>query len=270
MNYLPLALVALGSINLAQAAESDTYISNGQVYHSRGWVVEFGAGYNSDIIKEQKNDYKFAFGDHNRFGPRVNVGYHGDRFNADLDKGINYRLYGKDRDAITFSTYLTGNGLWLDKDVSKVLAGMEERRISADLGLNMDIKVGPRGVLSTNFQHDISGEYKGYVAGVRYQQILNLGRLDLVPFVAVSYNSAKFNDHYFGVSKKEALPKRAQYEAKAGVNYDVGYQLILPLSSNWRITQQTSYTRLSKEIADSPITDSRNQWSANLMASYRF
>ncbi|GAM60741.1 outer membrane protein ompV [Vibrio ishigakensis] len=46
-----------------------------------------------------------------------------------------------------------------DSDKADILAGMSDRKFSADLGLNADIHLG-QGTLATKFQHDVTGVYK--------------------------------------------------------------------------------------------------------------
>ncbi|WP_428772244.1 MipA/OmpV family protein [Vibrio sp.] len=269
MKYLPLVLITLGVANGAVAG--DTYIRNGQIYNNEGgWIAEFGASYASDLYKQEKSTYKFGFGSKNRFGPVLNAGYHGEDFNFDLRGGVNYRFFGETGDAVNLSAYVGSSGIYRDKDLADSLKGTDKRYPSLDLGLNMDLQVAPQGTLSSYIQHDVSGQYKSYVAGMRYYQIINIGKVDFVPFAGIRYNSAKFNNHYFGINKKEATKTRPLYEAKAGFNYELGYKLVVPLSENWSVSQKTTFTRLSKQIANSPVVEGRNQWMASVLASYRF
>ncbi|UPQ89123.1 outer membrane protein OmpV [Vibrio sinaloensis] len=253
-----LCSLALATASAASSA-SDTYILNGNIYTKQNsWIVEAGVAGSSDLVKDQKDNV----------GPLLNVGYQGEDFNVAVS-GINYRFLGNDSDRVNMSAYLSSSGLAFDKDSSDYLKGMSKRKMSVDLGLNADFKTA-QGTLSTYFQHDVSGAYKGYNASIRYFHPMSLGTMDFVPFTGLSYLNEDYVDYYFGVKKKEATAKRKAYKGSGDFSYHVGYKLILPLSEQWELTQTTSFQRLGKKIADSPIVDDANQWMLGATVAYHF
>ncbi|MEZ8140898.1 hypothetical protein A1OO_15600 [Enterovibrio norvegicus FF-33] len=240
-------------------AAGDTYILNGSIYTKQNtWIAEAGVAGISDLYKEQDDSVV----------PVLNFGYHGDDFNVDLN-GANYRVYGTDSDQVNIGVILTSAGLAYDDDTSDFLKGMDDRDLSVDLGLNVDFRLGT-GVISTYFQHDVSGAYKGYIAGARYFDIATIGDADFVSFAGVMLQSKDFVDYYFGVNQNEARANRPAYTGDSSVAYELGYKLIYPLSESWNLTQSTQYTRLGSDVADSPIVDSANQWMVGATIAYHF
>ncbi|GIU05242.1 MULTISPECIES: outer membrane protein OmpV [unclassified Shewanella] len=239
-------------------AADNTYIRNGNIYSHEGqFFAGAGAATGSEFYKGQ---------DH-KTGVYINGGYHGEDFNADLS-GINYRFFGNNDSAINFSAFVVTNP-GFDSNDADVLTGMKDRKISGDLGLNADIKLG-RGTLSSKFQHDVTGVYDGYQADVTYYQPMNIGFADFVPYAGVHYYSKDFVNYYAGVSKSDATSDRAAYKGDGAFAYKAGYALVIPLTEHLDITQATGYSRLSSDMADSPLVGSNNQWVTTLGVSYSF
>ncbi|HBH7868255.1 TPA: outer membrane protein OmpV [Vibrio parahaemolyticus] len=258
MNKTLIALLTLAAAGTATAG--DTYIRNGNIYNNQGgWVAEVGVAQGSDLFKDQK---------HNT-APILNGGYHGEDFNADLG-GINYRFLGETNDLINMSAYVVGSGIIRDGDVAKSLKGTQKRRLAVDLGLNTDFTLDEHNVISTYLQHDISGAYKGYLAGATYFHIMNFGSVDFVPFANLTYQSEDYVDYYFGIKDREAKANRKAYKGDATVSYGLGYKLVMPINDNWQINQTTQYTRLGSGISDSSVVDSANQWVVGASVSYNF
>lgn len=243
--------------NSAFAADN-TYIRNGNIYSHEGqFFVGAGAATGSEFYKGQ--DHKTA--------AYVNGGYHGEDFNADLS-GINYRFLGNNESGINLSAFVVANPGFNASDAD-ILQGMKDRKISGDLGLNADIKLG-RGTLSSKFQHDVTGVYDGYQADITYYQPMNIGFADFVPYAGVHYYSKDFVNYYAGVSKSDATNERAVYTGDGAFAYKAGYALVIPVTEHLDITQATGYSRLSSDMADSPLIDSNNQWVTTLGVSYSF
>ncbi|STQ75691.1 outer membrane protein OmpV [Grimontia hollisae] len=243
----------------AVQAAGETYILNGNIYTKQNsWIAEAGAAITNYLYKEQKHSVV----------PFINFGYHGEDINVDFS-GINYRFYKTTNETINLGAYLTSAGISYDHNTSDFLKGMDDRHLSVDLGLNADFHLND-GVVSTYFQHDISGTYQGYLAGVEYFHMLSVGVADLVPYASVTFQSKDFIDYYFGVQPYEARVNRPKYSGSSSISYDLGYKLIYPINQRWNLTQSAQYTRIGDESADSPIVDSANQWLVGAAVSYHF
>lgn len=251
-------LLLLASASTVHAA-GETYILNGNIYTKQNsWIAEAGVAVTSDLYQEQEHSVI----------PLLNFGYHGENLNVDFN-GINYRFYGTNGETINLGAYLASAGISHDDNTSDFLVGMDERHLSVDLGLNADFHLND-GVISAYFQHDISGTYQGYLAGVKYFHMLSVGVADLVPYAGVTFQSKDFVDYYFGVQQAEARINRPEYTGSSSISYDFGYQFIYPITPSWNVTQTTQYTRMGDEVADSPIVDSADQWLVGATVSYHF
>ncbi len=239
-------------------AEGNTYIRNGNIYSHQGQYFA-GAG--------AVTGSKFYKGQDHQTAAYVNGGYHGEDFNADL-AGINYRFFGDNDTSINFSTFIVANP-GFDASDADILAGMKDRKISGDLGLNADIHLG-KGTFSTKFQHDVTGVYDGYQADFTYYHPVNVGFADIVPYAGVHYFSKDYVDYYAGVSKSDATSKRPEFKGDGALAYKVGYAMVVPITKHLDITQATGYSRLASEMADSPLIDSNNQWVTTLGVNYSF
>lgn len=240
-------------------AGGGTYIRNGNIYTKENtWIAEAGVAGATDLLKEQKHNAS----------PLLNFGYHGEDLNVDFGSA-NYRFLGSNNDMLNMSFFFASSGLAYDQDDSPKLSKMEEREISFDMGLNADLHLS-QGTLSTYFQHDVSGTYKGYITGINYFYPMTLGRADIVPFVGISYVDEDYVNYYFGIRDNEVNAERPAYQGRGDVTYNLGYKFVMPLSDNWSLTQTTAYARLGDNISDSPIVDSANQWTVGATVAYYF
>ncbi|MFC5077898.1 MipA/OmpV family protein [Vibrio thalassae] len=235
------------------------YIRSGNIYtKTDGWFTTVGGKGTSDLFKSQNKNSFMIF----------DFGYQSEKLNIDPEMA-NYRFYENSTENINLSSYIKTSGIEYDLGDADSLIGMASRVTSRDLGLSADFSF-EKGTLSTYVQHDISGVYNSFVGGATYFLPLEIGTMDFVPFAGLSYQSAEYVDYYFGVHDNEVTEQRSSYKGQSDVSYQLGYELIIPVSKNWNITQTASYTRLGDNISDSPIVDNANQWIVGATASYYF
>ncbi|SON53252.1 Outer membrane protein OmpV [Vibrio tapetis subsp. tapetis] len=243
----------------AFADANTTYIRNGNIYTNEGaWFVEAGGAKSSEFYDGQDKTAGFL----------LNGGYHGEDFNIDA-AGINYRFYSTQSQIFQLSTFVAPGGLGYSADDASSLKGMDKRKMSLDLGLNLDVVLGD-GTISTSIRRDVTGASKGLQSSLAYYHPFAMGSVDLVPFVGLSYADSKYVDYYYGVKASEKTASRAAYSGKGGAAYHLGYKLVFPINENINISQTTKYTRLGSNISDSPIVKSSNQWVTSLSVSYHF
>ncbi|OBT16803.1 hypothetical protein A9264_11075 [Vibrio sp. UCD-FRSSP16_10] len=258
MKKLCLVAAALLLSQSALADAGNTYIRNGNVYSHQGQAFVGGG-----LVTASK----FYKGQKHQVSAYLNGGYHGEDFNADLT-GVNYRFLGNNDDVLNMGVYAVLNP-GFDADDATILKGMKDRNPSGDLGLSADVHLG-QGTLSGKFQQDVTGAYEGFQSDITYYHPMNLGFADLVPFAGVHYYSEDFVNYYGGVSQSDATAGRPAYKADGAFAYKVGYNLIIPVTDHLDITQATGYSYLSKDLADSPLIDSQNQWATTLGVNYAF
>lgn len=71
--------------------------------------------------------------------------------------------------------------------------------------------------------------------GVNYFYIIDLGVVDLVFFVGISYQSLDYNNYYFGVKDKEVIVQCKVYYVGGDFFYNLGYKLVYLINDCWEI-----------------------------------
>lgn len=121
--------------------------------------------------------------------------------------------------------------------------------------------------VGTALNNDDAGLYGELV----WKKTINMGLYGLIPEIGYAYNSAELNDHFYGVSKGEASRTRFnEFHAGSSGKAFVGLGSYAHLSRNIRVTVSTRYTKLDKEIADSPIVRRDDSLSGTFGMSYIF
>lgn len=252
-------ILALSMLFTSQMSLAETYLMNGNIYSNKGsFFVELGALTKSEIYKDQNKATSLLY----------NGGYRGDNFNIDL-QGLNYRFLSDDSDIFNANVYAVLSGSPYKSSDAQVLKGMSERRMGADIGLNVDMKLGD-GMLSAFFQHDVTGASGGYNSGLKYAHIFDFGAIDLVPFAGLTYYSDDYVDYYYGVKTTEATSNRKAYKAKGAFTYTAGYKLIAALGENFNFNHSAAYVGLGDEMSKSSIVNKDSQWFLSASVSYHF
>lgn len=156
----------------------------------------------------------------------------------------------------------------LEPDDSPALSGMEERKGSLDLGLDLSWRsrwVGVKVLPST----DVLGRSGGHEVAAEVFTMFPVGPVRVSPFAGGSWLSDQLVDYYYGVRPDEATATRAAYEGQATWNWNAG----VGVSANvGRVFLQGvfRYQRLGGGITDSPIVDREGSFGAFLIATYGF
>lgn len=156
----------------------------------------------------------------------------------------------------------------LDPDESSALAGMEERKASIDLGLDLSWRsrwVGVKLLTGT----DVLGRSDGTEVAAELFTVIPAGPVRVSPFVGASWLDARHVDYYFGVRTSEATTARPAYEGKGTWNGNAG----IGVSANvGRVFVQGvfRYQKLGDGITGSPIVDQKDSVGAVLIATYGF
>ncbi|UMS11373.1 MipA/OmpV family protein [Escherichia coli] len=127
------------------------------------------------------------------------------------------------------------------------------------------------GFLRTTLAGDVLDNSNGIVWDAAWLYRYVNGGFTLTPGVGIEWNSQKQNEYYYGVSHKES--------ARSGLQRykpDDGWAPYLEISANYRFASDWSiygtarYTRLSDEVADSPMVDKSWNGLFSTGISYRF
>ena len=159
-----------------------------------------------------------------------------------------------------------------DSDDSDFLTGMSDRDPSFALGghvvwqpENLGLKLAAVTDMADNSDGtQVRGE-------VFYAH--RTGNWMLKPYAGIVWQDEDYNDYYFGVRTREAIPaiRRTAYSADSDFNYRFGAVAVYQRkTSPWMYIGGLRYDLLGDEIDDSPIVDDDNELTALLGVAYTF
>jgi outer membrane protein len=150
------------------------------------------------------------------------------------------------------------------------LRKLSNRYDSAVAGLEVRL-ITPYGMLHADGAQDVLGHSKGLNGTVGYKHSLEYGDLELIPSLGFQWNSAGYNDYYYGVSGRESRKSGLKsYDAGAGVSPYVGITLDYSLSDAWEIFCSGEVLFLSHAIKDSPMVDRSSTYTVTTGLLYNF
>ncbi len=156
-----------------------------------------------------------------------------------------------------------------DADDSPFLAGMEDRRKSADLGLELTWERERFGLKLTPAV-DVLGRSDGAEVTLEAFVPLRFGPVRVEPRVGVAWASADLTGYYYGVRPDEARPGRPGYQPGSTLNATAGVFVFTPIRGRVLFQGFLSFDRLGKEIEDSPIVSDATAVTAFGAVSYQF
>ena len=155
-----------------------------------------------------------------------------------------------------------------EEDDSPFLEGMEDRRFSADLGLELSWEgelVGVRLVPAV----DVLDRSGGAEVALELFTPIQLGPVRLEPRAGAAWQSSGLVDYYYGVRPGEARPGRPAYRPGSTVNGTVGLFVFAPLADRVTFQSFIRFERLGSEIEDSPIVADTSAVTGLVGISYR-
>ena len=156
-----------------------------------------------------------------------------------------------------------------DEGDSPFLRGMEDRRISADLGFQVEWELG-RFNLRLTPGTDVLDRSGGQEVAFEILLPLQRGPFRIEPRVGAVWLSADSADYYYGVRPEEARPDRPAYAPGETVNLTAGVFGFAPVAGRWFAQGFFELEHLGEELQDSPIMDQDLGFTAFAGLSYRF
>jgi len=129
-----------------------------------------------------------------------------------------------------------------------------ERDYAIELGFET-LFSGEWGQATLRAFHDVSGTHHGYEISADYSYRIARGRFSLSPLLGVSWKSAELSDYYWGVHPEEASFTLRQYDAKAGLGWEVGVSANYYLTKSMRLALSANYEELQHSVAMSPLVE---------------
>jgi outer membrane protein len=156
-----------------------------------------------------------------------------------------------------------------DEEDSPFLDGMDDRRISADLGFRVERE-------GEYFNHrltpvtDVLDRSGGQEVGLDIVLPLQRGPFRIEPRIGAVWLSEDSADYYFGVRPAEARPGRPAYVPGATVNLTAGVFGFAPVGRKWVAQGVLELERLGEELQDGPLVDQDLGLTAYAGLSYQF
>lgn len=233
-----------------------------------GWNLGFAVGFEAEksLFKFDDDDsgltgfpiieYSTKHFTFSPFGVEVDAySYEQGDWGLDVSASLDFGLFDDSRDA----------------DDSRIFAGMEERKESTDLTLEIDWTT-PIGILSAELTQDVGDAYDGNIATVQYGLPLYFSKKTFFAVgIGADFYSEKYVDYYYGVRANEVNSDRAAYKGKSASSAFIGYTFAHELSEHWSISHELKYSDVPDEIRLSSLTEDEDKLlSASLLLNYSY
>ncbi|MEF8793023.1 MipA/OmpV family protein [Thiohalorhabdus sp.] len=152
---------------------------------------------------------------------------------------------------------------------SAALAGMTSRRRTAEAGFRGQLQKG-RWEAGLRAVTDLLGRHSGQVVTAEASVRLGGPMVTVKPAAGIQWQSRDFVNYYSGVRSDEARAGRQAYTGKAATNPFVGASTRVRLGKKWGIFALVRHYWLDEGITDSPIVDTRTDYSGVLAVTRAF
>lgn len=193
------------------------------------------------------------------------VFYDNNKVYAEGDEAGVY-LINDDKNELRLNGYYDGNSY----DPTGELKGLDQRKWSVMAGASY-MRITPYGGLKAQVGTDILSRSKGTVITASYVAELKHNQWSFYPELGLQWNDAKYNQYYYGVSESESKRTHIQaYDAKQSINPYASMAINYRFSKHWSAFSTLEVTYLSKEQADSPMTERRTGINPSIGFNYSF
>lgn len=225
---------------------------------------------------------KYEGSDEHRFlaVPLIIPKYYGDDYDPNAISRFTFRGIDDVRyAALRFGNFdlgpVVGYTFGRDEDDADRLDGIGDVDGGLILGAYAALRFDPffvDGAISTPVTGDSQGGFTGKLGfGAEYD--VN-ERLTFSPYLSTTYASGDYMDDYFSISSAQSAASTAglaTYDAEGGIK-DVSFEFGTEyrLTERWTAIGSAGYSRLIGDAADSPVTASKDQFTATLGLTYTF
>ena len=176
--------------------------------------------------------------------------YIGDRFMY-LGDRASYALARGDH--LTFNVNARYRFRSLDPDDAPEFNTLNPRDGQLEAGFGLSA-LTPVGFFTSRINADVSGKSNGYLAGATWFLPYYKKGLLIMPAIGFRWYDSSFSNYYFGgVSPEEANPLLPAFDTGSTTELNgiltVGYRF----NPHWFLTGGAIYSRLSSNVADSPV-----------------
>jgi outer membrane protein len=176
--------------------------------------------------------------------------YIGDRF-LYLGDRASYALVRGDQ--LTFNVNARYRFTSLDPKETPEFYSLEKRNGQLEAGFGLSA-LTPVGFFTSQINADVSGQSDGYLAEATWFLPYYKKGLLIMPAIGFSWYDSNFSNYYYGgVSPKEANPLIPAFDTGSTTSLNGMLVLGYRFNPHWFVTGGAIYSRLSSNVADSPV-----------------
>ena len=120
------------------------------------------------------------------------------------------------------------------------------------------------------FKQDVSNVHKGQQVGLQYSHRWLWQMFQFTLRTGADWKSARVNDYYYGVSKRDTEFTELYFNGKSGWQTYISINAKRPINENWSWLANMSYRRFPNSLIRSPLIEENNIRNIFLGAAYRF
>jgi MipA family protein len=172
-------------------------------------------------------------------------------------KGVEAGYHFYKNDTLTLSVLGVPRFMGYSSEDSTDLNGMEDRRMSVDVGVKADVKLplGEEVVLGVKVLTDAASRHDGQDVELNVSKLFRSKYFRLTPSAGARLQSSRMVDYYYGVEANEVRAGRPEYEPGQAINCFGKVLFSFGISQNWIVVTMSSVEFLDSEIRKSPIVD---------------
>ena len=177
-----------------------------------------------------------------------------------------------DIEMLEVSTFLAYDGTSFDSTESSnsQLRKLHNRQDSLLGGAEARLRT-PYGMFLVSAAGDLLNHSNGFTGDVGYRYSLDLDVVEFVPGAGIYWNSANYNNYYYGVKSDESRKSGLEtYSPGGGVSPYVNLMVDFTINDNWDVYCQGEVVFLGEQIKDSPMVDSTSTKSISTGIVYTF
>ena len=178
------------------------------------------------------------------------LGYRGEKLRI-FGPFVNYEAYREG--AFGFDVILSPRFNGFSPSDSGIFAGMQERKLSLDLGLGVNWQ-RDNWKIQLSTRHDVLDRNNGREVRASLSRAYRFGWIFVEPSVGISFLDKRHVDYYYGVAESEAASFRPAYRGESALNSNLGVSISTPAFFNGFTRIGVDNVWFDSAISNSPLT----------------
>lgn len=147
------------------------------------------------------------------------------------------------------------------------LIGLDDRKWGLEMGPIVGYRAWP---VHINFKAytEIFGRHEGVIGNLALSLPMEGERGYFVPAIGATYQTADYNEYYYGVTPDEAILFRPTYQPGSSLSPELTLRWGYALTDRWLLSGSLGLEFLNSAITESPIVDRDELFSASISIAY--